>query len=484
MTLQHDIMTLREMLEQKETDSTTLVRDSEARIQANDATINSFITVADKEQLEEAIAESEQHRDGLLYGIPIAIKDNISTTGMKLTAASKMLENFDKPLYDATVAKKLIEAGAINMGKLNLDEFAMGGSNETSYYGPVRNPYNLEYVSGGSSGGSAAAVAAGFVKASLGTDTGGSVRQPAAFTNTVGIKPTYGRISRFGVIGFASSLDQVGIITKTVADNARVLAAIAGHDELDTTSARVDVPLYHEHLSLDLTGKKIAVMEEYLSDEIDEEVRKGLSEAIRVYEELGAIVDVVSLEHLKYVVPAYYIISTSEASSNLARFDGVRYGHRSEEAEDIESLYLQSRAEGFGFEVKKRLMLGTYFLNSEAHATYYEQAAKLRTVLLDGFNSIFGSYDVLLGPTTPSPAFKIGAHKAKPMQMYLNDLCTIPASLTGIPAIAVPAGFSKDGLPISIQLMGPAFSEQLLYQFAYMFEQETKHYERTPQNFE
>jgi len=481
MTLQHDIETLTQDIRDEKIAIDELIAESAALIKEKDAQINSFITVADEPLLADAIAESKKHQAGLLYGMPIAIKDNISVRQMKMTAASKMLDNFAHPLYDATVVQRLVAAGSINMGKLNLDEFAMGGSNETSYYGTVHNPYNLEYVSGGSSGGSAAAVAAGFVKATLGTDTGGSVRQPAAFTNTVGMKPTYGRVSRFGVIAFASSLDHVGIITKTVADNARVLTAIAGEDEWDTTSMPVEVPHYHEHLTVDLRGKKIAVMQEYLSDDIDEEVRTGLMAAIDVYKALGAVVDVVSLPHLKYVVPAYYIISTSEASSNLARFDGIRFGYRSQSASNIEDIYLQSRSEGFGLEVKKRIMLGTYFLNHDAHDTYYEQAAKLRTVLLGDFKKIFAAYDVILGPTTPTPAFKIGAHDANPMQMYLNDLCTIPANLTGIPAIAVPAGFSKLGLPISIQLMGPAFSEQLLYQFAYMFEEQTKYYQMTPQ---
>jgi aspartyl-tRNA(Asn)/glutamyl-tRNA(Gln) amidotransferase subunit A len=481
MILQHDIATLRKMVAEKQTDITTLVAESKSLIAARDDKVNSFITVASDDMLKDTIAGSKQYEDGLLFGVPIAIKDNIASKNMKLTAASKMLANFDKPLYDATVVQRLIAAGAVNMGKLNLDEFAMGASNEKSYYGPVHNPYNLDYVSGGSSGGSAAAVAAGLVKATLGTDTGGSVRQPAAFTNTVGMKPTYGRVSRFGVIGFASSLDQVGVITKTVADNARVLSVIAGEDPNDTTSEPLEVPAYHENLSLDLQGKKIAVIQEYLSDDIDEEVRGALKAAIKVYEKLGAIVDVVSLPYLKYVVPAYYIISTSEASSNLARFDGIRYGYRAEGATDVESIYLQSRAEGFGPEVKKRIALGTYFLNQDAHDAYYVQAAKLRTLLSSEFTKIFASYDLILGPTTPRPAFKIGAHAANPMQMYLDDLCTIPASLIGIPALAVPAGFSRTGLPLSIQLMGRAFSEQLLYQFAYMFEQETKYYEQEPQ---
>lgn len=480
MKLEHDIHTLEKEISQDEKNVATLVAASEQLIKEKDEKINAFITIASQQVLKAEIAVSKKYQDGLLYGIPIAIKDNIMTKNMKMTAGSKMLANFEQPLYDATVTEKLIAAGAINMGKLNLDEFAMGSSNETSYYGPVHNPYNLAYVSGGSSGGSAAAVAAGFVKAALGTDTGGSVRQPAAFTNTVGIKPTYGRISRYGVTAFASSLDQVGIITRTVADNARVLAAIAGKDELDTTSSQIEVPLYHEHLEHDLNGKKIAVIEEYLSSHVDEEVRLAVKEAIALYETLGVSVDIISLPHLKYVVPAYYIIAPSEASSNLARFDGVRYGYRSEAATDLESLYLKSRAEGFGAEVKKRIALGTYFLNHDAYETYYVQAAKLRTLIHQDFQKVFQKYDVILGPTTPTPAFKIGEQIAHSIQMYLNDLFTIPANLTGIPALSIPGAFSKAGLPIGIQLMGPAFSEQKLYQFAVAFEEKTRYYEVKP----
>lgn len=478
--LTKDIQTLTAEIQANNLQPAALVNESHDKIIANDSKLNSFITVANKEVLAAEMSISAEHKDGLLYGIPVAVKDNIMTKNMKMTAASKMLANFEHPLLDATVVTKLQQAGAINMGKLNLDEFAMGASNETSYYGPVHNPYNLDYVSGGSSGGSAVAVAAGLVKASLGTDTGGSVRQPASFTNTVGMKPTYSRVSRFGVTAFASSLDQVGVITKTVADNARVLAAIAGADDFDTTSSTTAVPMYHEHLTSDLTNKKIAVFEEYLSTDIDDEVIKVVKDAIAVYEKLGATVEVISLPHLKYVVPAYYIIAPSEASSNLARFDGIHYGYRSENATDLESIYLQSRAEGFGFEVKKRIVMGTYFLNHDAYDAYYIQAAKLRTLIHNDFNEVFKKYDVVLGPTAPTPAFKIGEQIDNPIKMYLNDLCTIPANLIGAPAISIPGGFASNGLPIGIQLIGEAFSEQKLYQYAYAFENETKYYENEP----
>ena len=478
MKLANEIAILEQEMDSKH--ASMLVQESLLAIQKKDEKLNSFITIADTETLEQELKESEKYKDGLLYGIPVALKDNIMTINMKMTAGSKMLANFEHPLYDATVATKLVQAGAINMGKLNMDEFAMGASNETSYYGAVRNPYNLDYVSGGSSGGSAVAVAAGLVKATLGTDTGGSVRQPAAFTNTVGMKPTYGRVSRFGVTAFASSLDQVGVITKTVADNARVLTAIAGQDDYDTTSSSTPVLQYHENLSMDFKDKKIAVIQEYLSEDIHPEVREAVQNAIKIYQKLGATVEKVSLPHLKYVVPAYYIIAPSEASSNLARFDGVHYGYRSAKANGLESIYLHSRAEGFGAEVKKRIVMGTYFLNHDAYDAYYIQAAKLRTLIAQDFQAVFDQYDIILGPTTPTPAFKIGEQIDNPIQMYLNDLCTIPANLIGLPAISIPGGFSQQGLPIGIQLIGKAFSEQQLYQYAYAFEQETKYYEQSP----
>ena len=481
ITLAKDITALRNELEAGTVAVADLVAESYATILAHDDTLNAFITVADTAILEAEMTEAAAYKDGLLYGIPVAIKDNIMTENMKMTAASKMLSNFDKPLFNATVTNKLLTAGSINMGKVNMDEFAMGGSGETSYYGVSRNPYNLEYVAGGSSSGSATSVAAGMVKAALGTDTGGSVRQPASFTNLVGMKPTYGRVSRFGVTAFASSLDQVGVLTKTVADNARVLAAIAGHDEFDTTSSLEAVPMYHENLAINLQGKKIAVFEEYLSDEIEPEVIRVVKEAIAVYEKLGATVETVSLPHLKYVVPAYYIIAPSEASSNLARFDGIHYGYRSDKAHDLESIYLQSRAEGFGDEVKKRVVMGTYFLNHDAYDAYYIQAAKLRTLIHNDFQKVFAEYDMILGPTAPTPAFKIGERIDNAIQMYLSDLCTIPANLIGLPAMSIPGGFSSNNLPIGIQLIGPAFSEQTMYQYAYAFEQETKYYEVLPQ---
>jgi aspartyl/glutamyl-tRNA(Asn/Gln) amidotransferase, A subunit len=457
----------------------TLVEESKNQISEQNELLNPFINVTTTELLTAEIKISQEKTSGLLAGVPVAIKDNIAVENLPLTCASKMLANFDNPLYTATVAQKLKDAGSINMGKLNMDEFAMGGSNEHSYFGPVRNPYDTSRVSGGSSGGSAVAVAAGMVKATLGTDTGGSVRQPASFTNTVGMKPTYGRISRFGVTAFASSLDQVGVITQTVADNAQVLSAIAGADPYDTTTSTEPVPSYHEHLECSMVGKKIAVAEEFLSADVDTDVRETILAAIEVYKELGATVEMVTLPHLKYCVPAYYIIAPSEASSNLARFDGIHYGYRSPNATNLEEIYLKSRAEGFGDEVKRRLVMGTYFLNHDAYDAYYIQAAKLRTLIHGDFYKIFADFDIILGPTYPTPAFKIGAN-ADPVKEYLADIFTVPANLIGVPAISVPAGFSKENLPIGMQLIGPAFSEQVLYQFAYAFEQKTKYYEKTP----
>ncbi|MGL5042786.1 MAG: Asp-tRNA(Asn)/Glu-tRNA(Gln) amidotransferase subunit GatA [Culicoidibacterales bacterium] len=450
-----------------------------AKIEEENPKMNAFISIASKQAIEAAIEVAKINPEGLLYGMPIAIKDNIVVEKFRLTCASKMLENFEKPLYNATVVQKLIDAGAIILGKLNLDEFAMGGSNETSYFGPVKNAYNDDYVSGGSSGGSAVAVATGSVLMSLGSDTGGSVRQPAAFNNIVGMKPTYGRVSRFGLTAFASSLDQVGILTKTVEQNARTLAVIAGNDPFDTTSSTKAVPLYHQNLSASLAGKKIAVFEEYLSKDVHPEVVKTLKEAIKVYEKMGATVEIVSLPHLKYVVPAYYIIAPSEASSNLARFDGLHYGYRSPEAKTLDEIYKKSRFEGFGMEVKKRILMGTYFLNHDKYDAYYIQAAKLRTLIHNDFATLFQTYDIILGPTTPEPPFKLGEQIDDPIKMYLNDICTIPANLIGLPAISIPGGFTKNGLPIGIQLTGKAFAELELYQFAFAFESVTNYYKQT-----
>ncbi|GBU10638.1 glutamyl-tRNA(Gln) amidotransferase subunit A [Erysipelotrichaceae bacterium] len=437
---------------------------------------NAFITQATKEQLIAEVEALSTNKNGVLFGVPIAIKDNIAVKEMRMTCASKMLENFDHPLYDATVVKKLKAAGAIIMGKANMDEFAMGASNETSYFGPVKNAWNTDYVSGGSSGGSAVAVATGSVYMALGTDTGGSVRQPAAFNNIVGMKPTYGRVSRFGVTAFASSLDQVGICTRTVADNAKTLEVIAGFDDYDATSSHISVPKYSALLEVNLSGKKIAVFKEFLSEGVSEEVRRVVDEAIAIYIALGATVEIISMPHLKYVVPAYYIVAPSEASSNLARFDGIHYGYRSPNAKTLEEIYTMSRAEGFGTEVRKRLLMGTYFLNHSAYDAYYIQAAKLRRLIDADFQKVFESFDIILGPTTPTPAFKFGESQKNPVDAYLHDICTIPANLIGLPAISVPGGFTKkDNLPVGIQLIGKPYDEVGVYQFAYAFEQKT-HY--------
>lgn len=472
------IKELRNKIDNKEITAQELVQESVDRITELDPKLNSFITF-DTDYVKSQVTDFQENQ--LLSGIPVALKDNIVTRDLATTCGSKMLENFTDPLYDATVAERLRTAGSINMGKLNMDEFAMGSSNESSYFGPVHNPYHLDYVPGGSSGGSAAAVAAGLVKAALGSDTGGSVRQPAAFTNTVGLKPTYGRISRFGVVAFASSLDQIGIFSKTVEDNAVVLEAIAGRDEMDTTSSVQEVPKFSELLETSMAGKKIAVPVEYMSDAINPEIRERILEAIEVYRGMGAIVETVRMPHLDYVVPAYYIIAPCEASSNLARFDGIRYGYRAENTTDLDNIYEKSRAEGFGSEVKKRILVGTYCLSAGHYDAFYMQAAKLRTVIKQDFDAIFKEYDVILGPTTPDAPFKIGAHSNDAVKVYLNDLLTIPANLVGLPAISVPAGFTKDGLPVGLQLTGKAFDEVGIYQFAHAFEQATKYYQVKPE---
>lgn len=474
-----DTRATHDLFEQNVAHATEELLNLRQKIAETNKVYNDYITIASEDFITEQVEQAAQKKTPLA-GVPVAIKDNIAVKELKMTCGSKMLEDFEQPLYDATVITKLKEAGAIIVGKTNLDEFAMGGSNETSYYGPVKNPYNLDYVSGGSSGGSAVAVANGYVNMALGTDTGGSVRQPAAFNNIVGMKPTYGRISRFGVTAFSSSLDQVGIFTRTVEENALFLKYLAGADSFDTTSSKVPVPDYEALLHTDMKGKKIAIFEEFLAEGIHPEVLEKTKETMRIFEEMGAIVEIVSLTHLKYVIAAYYIIAPSEASSNLARFDGLHYGYRSPHAKTIEEIYTMSRTEGFGSEVKRRIMLGTYFLNHDAYDSFYIQAAKLRRLIEQDFAQIFASYDIVLGPTVPSPPFKLGENLSDPLAMYLIDLCTIPANLIGLPAISVPGGFTKDGLPIGMQFIAKSFDEVTLFQFAYALEQKTKYYQKTP----
>jgi aspartyl-tRNA(Asn)/glutamyl-tRNA(Gln) amidotransferase subunit A len=479
----HKISELHSLLHKKEISVSDLVDESLKRINAVDDKVQAFLTLNEDnakeyaKQLDEALGSSDDL--GLLFGMPIGVKDNIVTKGVRTTAASKILENFD-PIYDATVVQKLQNAQTVTIGKLNMDEFAMGSSNENSSFKVTKNPWDLERVPGGSSGGSAAAVAAGEVLFSLGSDTGGSIRQPAAFCGVVGLKPTYGRVSRFGLIAFASSLDQIGPVTRTVEDNAYLLQAISGVDPMDATSANVDVPNYVSALTGDVKGLKIAVPKEYLGEGVNEEVRQSVLDSLKVLEGLGATWEEVSLPHSKYALATYYLLSSSEASANLARFDGVRYGYRTDNADNLIEMYKQSRSEGFGDEVKRRIMLGTFALSSGYYDAYYKKAQKVRTLIKKDFEDVFEKYDVIIGPTTPTPAFKIGENMDDPLTMYANDILTIPVNLAGVPGISVPCGFSN-GLPLGLQIIGKHFDESTIYRVADAFEKATEHHKQKPQ---
>ncbi|PLT33311.1 Asp-tRNA(Asn)/Glu-tRNA(Gln) amidotransferase subunit GatA [Bacillus sp. V5-8f] len=474
---------LHELLHKKEISVSDLVNESYERIGQVEDKVKSFLTLNEEqarlqaEELDEKLAKGEGK--GTLFGMPIGVKDNIVTKNLRTTAGSKILENFD-PIYDATVVQKLQQAETVTVGKLNMDEFAMGSSNENSAYQATRNPWNLEYVPGGSSGGSAASVAAGEVLFSLGSDTGGSIRQPAAYCGVVGLKPTYGRVSRFGLIAFASSLDQIGPITNTVEDNAYLLEAISGIDPMDSTSANVQVPNFVNSLTGDIKGLRIAVPKEYLGEGVGEEARNSVLEALKVLEKLGATWEEVSLPHSKYALATYYLLSSSEASANLSRFDGVRYGYRTDNAANLIEMYKQTRAEGFGDEVKRRIMLGTFSLSSGYYDAYYKKAQKVRTLIKKDFEDIFQKYDVIVGPTTPTPAFKIGEKTSDPLTMYANDILTIPVNLAGVPGISVPCGFAN-GLPLGLQIIGKHFDESTIYRTAHAFEQATDFHKQRPQ---
>jgi len=478
----HSIKELEEKLHNKEITVEELVDASLNRIKEVDDQIHAFITLDEENARAKAKElDSENNQSAKLFGIPAGIKDNLMTKGVKTTNASKILENFTDPLYDATVVQKLNEEKMVMIGKLNMDEFAMGSSTETSAFTPARNPWNLDYVPGGSSGGSAAAVAAGEVLFALGSDTGGSIRQPASYCGVVGMKPTYGRVSRFGLTAFASSLDTVGPLTRTVEDNARVLEVISGQDEMDSTSVPEDVPAYTEALTEGVKGLKIAVPEEFLAEGVQEAVKNGVTEALKVYESLGATWEAVSLPHSKYATAAYYLIASAEATASLARFDGVRYGVRADGAKDLLDMYKKTRSEGFGEEVKRRIILGTYTLSAGSYDAYYKKAQKVRTLIKQDYDKIFEEYDVVLGPTTPTPAFKIDEKMEDPLTMYLNDILTVPVNLAGTPAISIPCGFSENHLPIGMQIIGKPFSESTLYRAAYAYEQATDHHTKRPQ---
>ncbi|WHZ03486.1 Asp-tRNA(Asn)/Glu-tRNA(Gln) amidotransferase subunit GatA [Neobacillus sp. YX16] len=478
----YKVSDLHELLHKKELKVTDLVEESYKRIAQVDDKVQAFLTLDEEKARRTANSLDEKltanSTNNLLFGMPIGIKDNIVTKGLRTTCASKILENFN-PIYDATVVQKLQQQETVTIGKLNMDEFAMGSSNENSHYQKTRNPWDLERVPGGSSGGSAASVAAGEVLFSLGSDTGGSIRQPASFCGVVGLKPTYGRVSRFGLVAFASSLDQIGPITRTVEDNAYLLQAISGLDPMDSTSANVDVPSFVSALNGDVKGLKIAVPKEYLGEGVTETVRQSVLDALKVLEKQGAVWEEVSLPHSKYALAAYYLLSSSEASANLARFDGVRYGYRTPNADNLLDLYKKSRAEGFGDEVKRRIMLGTFALSSGYYDAYYKKAQQVRTLIKKDFEDVFEKYDVIIGPTTPTPAFKIGENIDDPLTMYINDILTIPVNLAGVPGISIPCGFDN-GLPLGLQIIGRHFDEATIYRVAHAFEQATDYHKQKP----
>ena len=409
---------------------------------------------------------------------PIAVKDNIVTTDLPTTCGSRILPNFTSP-FDATAVARLRAWGAAIVGKTNMDEFAMGSSNEHSAFGPARNPWDLARVPGGSSGGSAAAVAARLVPAALGSETGGSVRQPAAFCGVVGFKPTYGRVSRYGLVAFASGLDQIGIVTKTVRECAEILGVIAGHDPLDSTSSRVDVDDYARDLGSGVKGLRFGIVSEAV-DKLEGEVRANFDAAVDVLRRGGAIVESASVPSIGYAIAIYYIVANAEASANLSRFDGIRYGHRSKRARTLDEVYFDSRGEGFGAEVKRRIMLGTFALSSGYYDAYYGRAQRVRAKLRHDFGEAFRTFDYLITPTTPEPAFEIGAKTEDPLSMYLSDIFTAPANLVGIPAIAVPSGFDRGGLPLSLQIMGPHFAERAIFRAADWYENETGYWRTAP----
>ena len=473
-------LTVHELQEKIKNKELTISEITEAycnRIQEKEPEVEAFITT----YLEEAKAQAKKIQEKInnneitdeFAGIPIGIKDNICVKGTKTTCASKMLENFVSP-YSATVIEKLEDKKTITLGKLNMDEFAMGSSTETSYFKKTKNPWNLNKVPGGSSGGSAAAVAANLVPWALGSDTGGSIRQPSSFCGVVGLKPTYGLVSRYGLVAFASSLDQIGPITKDVRDSAMLLNIIAGHDEKDTTSsnrAKID---YTKALKNDVKGLKIGVPKEFFGDGINEEVKESLEKAIEKYKELGAQIEEFSLDIAQYALATYYIIACAEASSNLGRFDGIRYTYRTPEFKSLKELYKKSRSEGFGAEVKRRIILGTYVLSSGYYDAYYKKAQKVRTLVMNEFNKGFEKYDVILTPTSPTVAFDIGSKTNNPLEMYLADICTVSVNIAGLPGISIPCGVDKEGMPIGMQLIGNKFCEETILNAAYTLEQAIK----------
>jgi aspartyl-tRNA(Asn)/glutamyl-tRNA(Gln) amidotransferase subunit A len=474
----HDLTKLRD---KGEVSSREILESVYKRIDGVESKVAAYVTLTRDEALrmaEKADREIAAGRAKPLSGIPIAIKDNMCTKGILTTCASKILHNFVPP-YESTVTSRLIENGYVLTGKTNLDEFAMGSSTENSGFHTTRNPWDTDRIPGGSSGGSAAAVAADECIAALGSDTGGSIRQPASLCGVVGMKPTYGRVSRYGLVAFASSLDQIGPITKNVADCALLLNVISGRDPLDSTSAPVDVPDFTAGLGEEIKGLRIGIPREYFIEGMDPEVEEAVKEAIRKFESLGARPVEVSLPHTDYAVATYYVLATSEASSNLARYDGVKYGSRAE-GRDLMDMYMKSRARGFGAEVKRRIMLGTYTLSSGYYDAYYKKAQQVRTLIKDDFEKVFEDVDLVVTPTSPTPAFKVGEKSDDPLKMYLADIFTISVNLAGMPGISVPCGFTRASLPVGLQLIGKHFDEATLLKAAYAYEQSTAWHKRKP----
>ena len=475
---------LSELLKSRKLGVVELTQAFLKRIDGIDSKVGSYITVSGDEVLKKAgdVQAKIDRKEAMppLAGIPMAVKDNMCTEGIPTTCASKMLHNFIPP-YNATVINKLYAQDSVLLGKLNMDEFAMGGSTENSYFKQTKNPWDVERVPGGSSGGSAASVACGEAAFALGSDTGGSIRQPASFCGVVGMKPTYGAVSRFGLVAFASSLDQIGPLTRDVTDCALVLNAITGHDPMDSTSADVEHPDYTKALVNDIKGLKIGIPSEYISEGINAEVKKVILEAVETLQKLGAYCEEFSFPINEYAIPAYYLISSAEASSNLARYDGIKYGYRAEKFTDLLDLYKQTRSEGFGVEVKRRIMLGTYALSSGYYDAYYKKALQVRTLIRRGFDQAFGKYDFVIGPTAPTTAYKIGEKIDDPLAMYLGDIYTVSANIAGLPGLVIPCGFDSNNLPVGLQLIGKPFDESILLRAAYTFEQNTAFHKLRPE---
>ncbi len=464
--LDRSLREISNMIKNREVKPSEVAERLSNRIDEVEPKLNAYISlnerlIDDAKACDEKLTRLSSDEIPELFGVPISVKDNMNLKGMGMTCASKILENFVSP-YDATVVEKLRETGAIFTGKTNMDEFAMGSSTETSYFGPTRNPWDLKRVPGGSSGGSAASVSARSAIAALGSDTGGSIRQPASLCGVVGLKPTYGRVSRYGLTAFASSLDQIGPITKNVEDAAYLLNVISGQDSRDATSARMPIPNFLNALNGDLKGLKAGLPKEYFIEGIDEEVKDRVLNVARVLEGLGVSVEEVSLPHTRYAVETYYIIAPAEASSNLGRFDGVRYGYRARDFDNLIDMYCKTRSEGFGDEVKRRIMIGTYTLSAGYYDAYYLKAQKVRSLIYQGFNDVFKDVDFLITPVSPTTAFMIGEKIDDPIKMYLSDIYTIAVNLAGLPAISLPCGFDSNGLPIGVQLIGRAFDEEII----------------------